>query len=133
MGVFASFQLLAGLMYPDTERVRRRLSQEFDPKGQRPATSPLFPTLPEMTLDAPSLEEVASNQPRPRKTTAAYIADLLTQARVPCTPGQLVLIACILALAVGAVALGFGGPVLALPAAILAACAPPTFIYVRVR
>src|SRR5436309_1820081 len=125
--------MLVGLLFPDADRVRRRLAQEFDPREQRPSTSPLFPSLPEMTLDMPGRAEAAPRPSRPRPTPAVYLADLLAQARIPCTPGQLAIVACGLGLAVGAVALWLGGPLLALPTAALAAGAPFGFVWLRVR
>jgi len=133
LGIVAGYQLLAGLLFPDGARVRRRLAQEFDPTEQSPSASALFPTLPQLSLDAPELAAAVPEAGRRRVGATAYVKSLLEQARLPLTPGQLGAIAGGLGFSAGLGALGLGGPLLVLPVAVAAAAAPLVFVYLRVR
>jgi hypothetical protein len=73
LGVGATFQLLSGLLFPDSSRVRRRVAGEFGKSGagERPS-SPLFKNLDLLSVDMKSggmsdlgMAEMPRKAPRP--------------------------------------------------------------------
>ena len=133
LGIVAGYHLLAGVFYPDDARVRDRLAREFDPS--RPAATPslLFKKLDGLTLD-PSLHDFDLDAPAaaPPAGFRGQMESLLHQANVPLSFLQLWLLSAGLGLAIGALGVGLGGPLLGVPAGIVAAVLPLGYIWSRV-
>jgi tight adherence protein B len=133
VGIVAGYQLLAGLLAPDADRVRSRLAREFDPAQNQPSVSPLFKNVARLDL---SVDPLALDQPTPAagsRGLAAQLQSLLEQAKVPLLLRQLALVAAGLGLAAGVAGAWFGGALLSLPAAVAATLAPLVYVHFRVR
>jgi tight adherence protein B len=129
VGIIAGYQLLAGLIAPDAERVRKRLAREFDPAQNTPTASPLFR---ESQLDM-RLDADANGAPPPRQSAWRQLERMLKQARVPLSLQQLGLLACIIGLLAGIAGVWLGGVVLGLPLAVAGALSPLAYVHLRVK
>lgn len=135
VGIIAGYHLLAGLMAPDADRVRRRLAREFDAEHSAPSASPLFKDVSAMDLEM----EAASADPdqpvpaAPRLGPRAQIEAMLAQAKVRLTLRQLGLAALGLGLLAGIPGLWLGGALIGLPLAVAGALAPLVYVHLRVQ
>src|ERR1043166_7147036 len=95
VGIVAGYHLLAGVLWPDTERVRNRLAREFDPSRTDPAASPLFKNVSEfnLELDGVLAEPAQPVAAPPRLGWRAQLDAMAAQVKLPLSLRQLGLVA----------------------------------------
>jgi tight adherence protein B len=135
VGIIAGYHLLAGLLWPDVDRVRSRLAREFDPARNDAASSPLFKNVAELDLelDAAPVESDLEAPASAQLGLRAQLEAMVTETKLPLSLQQLALVAVGLGLASGLVGIWLGGALIGLPAAVAAALAPLAYLHVRVK
>jgi tight adherence protein B len=135
VGIVAGYHLLAGLLAPDAERVRKRLAREFDPAQSQASASPLYKNLPglDMRLSPADADNDLAGLPAVHLGYGARLAVMLEHAQVPLSLRQLLLIALGLGLAAGGAGIWLGGALLGIPLAVGAALVPLAVVHYRVK
>jgi tight adherence protein B len=127
LGIIVGHQLLSGLLYPDSARVRQRIADEFGQDRNLPAASPLYKNPDQLNLELEATrngDPEAARQALPERGFHARLTTLLEQANLSWTPNQLFVMSAVPSLALGVAGTLFLGPLVGLPGAGLSAIAP---------
>lgn len=128
LGITAGYHVLAGFLFPDSERIRRRLVDEFKRESTVVPQSTLFKNLEDLKFEAPVESGPVAKTPF---NLIAHLRELLQQANLKLTPPQLLLIVAGISLVCGLAALWWLGPIFAIFAASVGCTLPIFFVYMR--
>ncbi len=130
VGIIAGYQLLAGLIAPDAERVRSRLRARVRSGAHtRPLPRPCSRSR-SSTCGWMATPAARRRSGRPHR---AQIEGMLEQARVPLSLRQLGVLAGVIGLFAGIGGIWLGGVVLGLPLAIAGVLSPLVYVHLRVK
>jgi tight adherence protein B len=129
--ILVGHQLVTTVLSRNAARVRQRMADEFGQGADTAPSSPLYKNLEQLSLD-PEMGASADREtapPTPAPAVRDRLESWLEAAGLSWQPAHLLLGMALLALAAGAAASWFAGPIAGGIAAILAALAP--LLYVR--
>jgi tight adherence protein B len=135
VGIVAGYHLLAGVLSPDAERVRRRLAREFDPAQSQASVSPLFKDLTDLDLrlDAATADPDLPATTPTRLGLRTRLRTLLEHSQVRLSLAHLGLISVGLGLSAGVAGFWLGGALLGTPLAMAAVLSPLAYVHLRVK
>jgi tight adherence protein B len=140
LGVAATAQLLSGLLFRGASPLRRRMAEEFGQGRSAGPSGPLFTKLDQLSVDPMTggmsdlgMAELAPPPTRNDWGLTFRLREMLEQANLRWTVGQLLALCAGLGLGLGALGTWLAGPVLGVPTALIGAATPLAGVHLRRR